>query len=51
MLMIMIYIGLRFDYKYAPGAIIALIHDVIIVIGFFIILYAFIYLFSRMFEK
>lgn len=32
---IMIYIGLRFDFKYSPGAIIALFHDVSIVLGIF----------------
>jgi preprotein translocase subunit SecF len=32
-LAIMIYIGLRFDFKYAPGAIIALAHDVTITLG------------------
>lgn len=32
---IMIYIGLRFDFKYSPGAIIALFHDVSIVLGLF----------------
>ncbi len=37
MLAIMIYVGLRFDFKYAPGAIIALVHDIIITVGFFII--------------
>jgi preprotein translocase subunit SecF len=35
LLMIMIYIALRFDYKYSPGAIVALLHDVIIIIGVF----------------
>ena len=34
-LAIMIYIGLRFDFKYAPGAIVALFHDVSIVLGIF----------------
>jgi preprotein translocase subunit SecF len=34
---IMIYIGLRFDFKYAPGAIVALLHDVIIIVGVFAI--------------
>ena len=38
LLMIMIYIALRFDYKYSPGAIAALAHDVIIVIGIFVLL-------------
>lgn len=37
MLAIMIYIGLRFDFKYAPGAIFATFHDVIIIIGVFIL--------------
>lgn len=35
LLAIMIYIGLRFDFKYSPGAIAALIHDVVIIIGIF----------------
>jgi preprotein translocase subunit SecF len=38
LLMIMIYIALRFDYKYSPGAIVALIHDVVIIIGVFILM-------------
>lgn len=38
LLMIMVYIGLRFDYKYSPGAIVALLHDVLIIIGVFILL-------------
>ncbi len=37
LLMIMVYIALRFDFKYSPGAIVALVHDVIIVIGVFIL--------------
>lgn len=36
-LAIMIYLALRFDYKFAPGAIIALIHDVTILVGVFIL--------------
>ncbi|MBC97302.1 MAG: protein translocase subunit SecF [Halobacteriovoraceae bacterium] len=32
---IMVYIGLRFDFKYSPGAIIALFHDVTIILGVF----------------
>lgn len=36
-LAIMIYLALRFDYKFAPGAIAALLHDVIIIIGAFIL--------------
>jgi len=36
-LAIMIYLALRFDYKFAPGAIAALIHDVTIIVGVFIL--------------
>lgn len=36
-LSIMIYLALRFDYKFAPGAIAALIHDVVIIIGAFVL--------------
>ncbi len=36
-LAIMIYLALRFDYKFAPGAIAALIHDVVLIIGAFIV--------------
>jgi preprotein translocase subunit SecF len=34
---IMIYLALRFDYKFAPGAIVSLIHDVTIIIGAFVL--------------
>ncbi|MBT4761700.1 MAG: protein translocase subunit SecF [Bdellovibrionaceae bacterium] len=34
-LMILIYVGLRFDYKYAPGAVICLVHDALITLGIF----------------
>lgn len=37
LLMIMIYIALRFDYKYSPGAIVALVHDVVIIVGIFVL--------------
>lgn len=33
--LILIYIGLRFDFLFAPGGIVALIHDVVIPMGFF----------------
>jgi preprotein translocase subunit SecF len=33
--MILIYIGLRFDYKYAPAAVFCLFHDLIIIIAIF----------------
>jgi preprotein translocase subunit SecF len=38
LLAILIYIGLRFDVKYAPGAVVALAHDVMIIIGLFILM-------------
>lgn len=37
LLAIMVYIGLRFDFKYSPGAIVALFHDVSIILGVFAI--------------
>jgi preprotein translocase subunit SecF len=36
--LVMIYVALRFQFKFSVGAVAALIHDVIIVIGFFSIL-------------
>ncbi|HXH74503.1 MAG TPA: protein translocase subunit SecF [Bacteriovoracaceae bacterium] len=36
-LAIMIYLALRFDYKFAPGAIAALLHDVVLILGAFIL--------------
>ena len=32
---ILIYITLRFDFRFAPGAVVALVHDVIITLGVF----------------
>lgn len=32
---ILIYVALRFEYRFAVGSIVALIHDVVLVIGFF----------------
>jgi preprotein translocase subunit SecF len=32
---ILIYIGLRFDFRYSPGAVLALFHDTIITLGVF----------------
>lgn len=37
-LCILIYIGLRFDYKFAPGAVICLFHDAIVTLGVFSLL-------------
>lgn len=36
--LMLVYIGYRFDFLFAPGAVIALIHDVIITLGFFALL-------------
>jgi len=35
LLMILIYIGLRFDYEFAPGAVFCLFHDCVIVLGIY----------------
>ena len=35
---ILIYITLRFDFRFAPGAVLALVHDVVITIGIFAVL-------------
>ncbi len=35
MALIMVYLAFRFDIRYAPGAVVALIHDAILVIGVF----------------
>jgi preprotein translocase subunit SecF len=37
MAMILVYVGFRFDFRFSPGVIIALIHDAIITLGFFVI--------------
>lgn len=38
LIFILIYVGFRFEYRFALGSIFALIHDVIITIGFFSLL-------------
>lgn len=38
LLLILIYVGLRFDYKFAPGAVFCLFHDSIITLGIFSVL-------------
>lgn len=35
LLLILIYLGLRFDYKFAPGAVICLFHDSIVTMGIY----------------
>lgn len=36
LLVILIYVGLRFDYKYSPGAVICLFHDAVITLAIFV---------------
>lgn len=36
-ILIMVYIWFRFDFKFAPGATVALVHDVIVASGYYII--------------
>ncbi len=35
LLLILIYVGLRFDYKFAPGAVFCVFHDAIVTLGVF----------------
>lgn len=35
LLLILIYVGLRFDYRYAPGAVFCLFHDAIMTVGIY----------------
>ena len=35
MALIVVYVGLRFDFRFSPGVIIALIHDAVITLGYF----------------
>lgn len=34
-ILILIYVGIRFDFLFSPGAVVALLHDLCITIGFF----------------
>lgn len=36
LLVILLYIGLRFDFKYAPGAVVCLLHDAVITLAIFV---------------
>lgn len=36
--LMLIYIGYRFDFMFAPGAVLSLVHDVLITLGFFALL-------------
>lgn len=38
LLAIMLYIAVRFDVRYAPGAVVSLLHDIIIVLGVFTVI-------------
>jgi preprotein translocase subunit SecF len=35
MALIVVYIGLRFDFRFSPGVIIAIVHDAIVTLGYF----------------
>ncbi len=35
MILIVAYVGLRFDFRFSPGVIIAIVHDAIITLGYF----------------
>jgi preprotein translocase subunit SecF len=37
MLLIMLFVALRFDFRYAPGAVVAILHDVAIAAGVFVL--------------
>lgn len=37
LLVILIYVSMRFDYKYSPGAVICLMHDAVITLAIFIL--------------
>jgi preprotein translocase subunit SecF len=37
MALIVVYVGLRFDFRFSPGVIIALIHDSVVTLGYFAI--------------
>lgn len=36
LLVILVYVGLRFDYKYAPGAVLCLMHDAVITLAIYV---------------
>ncbi|HYV48168.1 MAG TPA: protein translocase subunit SecF [Myxococcaceae bacterium] len=36
-LVILIYVAFRFDFKFAPGALVAMVHDAIMVAGFYLV--------------
>lgn len=36
-LLILLYVGFRFDFRFAPGGVVALAHDAILVVGFYLV--------------
>jgi len=38
LILILVYIAIRFDIRYAPGAVLALAHDVLLTLGIFVVL-------------
>jgi preprotein translocase subunit SecF len=36
-LVILIYVAFRFDFKFAPGALVAMVHDAVMVAGFYLV--------------
>lgn len=36
MALIVVYIGLRFDFRFSPGVIIAMLHDAVVTLGYFV---------------
>lgn len=37
LVLILLYIGFRFDFRFAPGGVIALAHDAVLVVGFYLV--------------
>jgi len=35
--MILVYVGFRFDFRFSPGVIMAIMHDAIVTLGFFVV--------------
>lgn len=35
--MILVYVGFRFDFRFSPGVVIAIVHDAIITLGYFVV--------------
>ena len=37
MIAILVYVAFRFDFKFGPGALVAMVHDVIMVLGYYLV--------------